>query len=300
MQIWAVGGGKGGTGKSLIANGLAIGLAKRGHKVILADLDFGGPNQHTYCGIRKPATSLPQFFESRVSLESLALETAVEGLRLIPGNVNCPNTDGLTWTQKHKLFRHLRQLEADQVVLDLGAGSQYDTLDSFLLADIPIGVILPDSISIENFYLFLKNLKFRQLSNVLSLTGLKERSRDIWKHRADYGIANPREFLQHLQALSPEFAERLAHEQERMFLQVILNQVREYSQVALGLAVKSSMWKYFQVEGAFAGYLNYDKNRWHQFGQEHLGEFAEPSIELHFGINSVLDVILRSQRREVS
>ena len=85
-----------------------------------------------------------------------------------------------------------------------------------------------------------------------------------------------------------------------MFLQVILNQVREYSQVALGLAVKSSMWKYFQVEGAFAGYLNYDKNRWHQFGQEHLGEFAEPSIELHFGINSVLDVILRSQRREVS
>ena len=80
MAIWAVGGGKGGTGKSLIANGLGLGLAERGARVVLVDADFGGPNQHTYCGIRKPARSLAQFFENGAALEELLLDTAVPGM----------------------------------------------------------------------------------------------------------------------------------------------------------------------------------------------------------------------------
>jgi flagellar biosynthesis protein FlhG len=173
MQIWAVAGGKGGTGKSLIANGLALGLAERGLQVILVDADYGGPNQHSYCGIRKPATNLGQFFEERRPLEELAVDTGVPGLRLVPGNLNTASTDSITWSQKQKLFRHLRLLRADHVVLDLGAGTQYDTLDTFLLADVKVGVILPDPLAIENFYLFLKNLKFRQLGNLLSQAGLR-------------------------------------------------------------------------------------------------------------------------------
>jgi len=162
MQIWAVGGGKGGTGKSLIVNGLALALAERGAQVILVDADYGGPNQHTYCGIRKPEANLGQFFEERRALAELAVDTGVPGFRLIPGNLDSASTDGITWAQKQKLFRHLRLLEADHVLLDLGAGSQYDTLDTFLLADVQVGVILPDALAIENFYLFVKTLKYRQ------------------------------------------------------------------------------------------------------------------------------------------
>jgi flagellar biosynthesis protein FlhG len=268
MRMWAVAGGKGGTGKSLIANGLAISLAERGAQVILVDADYGGPNQHTYCGIRKPASNLGQFFEDRRPLEELALATSVPGLRLIPGNVNTANTDGITWAQKQKLFRHLRLLQADHVLLDLGAGSQYDTLDSFLLADVQIGVIAPDAMTIENFYLFLKNLKYRQLGNLLSGAGLKEQAKEIWKHRADHGITDARSFVQHLRGLSLAFAQRLDREQERICLHVVLNQVREFNQVELGLAVKSAVHKHFQLDARFAGYLRYDKDLWQQFGQD--------------------------------
>jgi flagellar biosynthesis protein FlhG len=292
MQIWAVGGGKGGTGKSLIANGLAAGLAERGLRVILVDADYGGPNQHTYCGIRNPPTTLAQFFEERRSLEELAVETAVPGFRLIPGNVNSPNTDGITWAQKQKLFRHLRLLQADHVLLDLGAGSQYDTLDTFLLADLKIGVILPDALAIENFYLFLKNLKYRQLGNLLSETGLKERARAIWQQRQDYGILDTRGFVAHLRTLSQGFAERLAQEQERMFLHVVLNQVREYSQVELGLAVKSSIQKYFQIHGALAGHLRFDKELWQRFGQDQPAAKGAP-FALRADLEGVLDGVLK-------
>ena len=34
MQIWTVGGGKGGTGKSFVAAGLGVCLAERGYRVI--------------------------------------------------------------------------------------------------------------------------------------------------------------------------------------------------------------------------------------------------------------------------
>ncbi len=46
-QIWAVGGGKGGVGKSLLASSLAICLARTGNKVTAIDLDLGGANLHT-------------------------------------------------------------------------------------------------------------------------------------------------------------------------------------------------------------------------------------------------------------
>ena len=40
-KIWAVGGGKGGVGKSLVTANTAITLAKNGFKVIAVDLDLG-------------------------------------------------------------------------------------------------------------------------------------------------------------------------------------------------------------------------------------------------------------------
>ena len=295
MHIWAVGGGKGGTGKSLIANGLGLGLAERGDTVILVDADYGGPNQHTYCGLRQPSTSLTDFFERKVPLEDLILDTQVERLRLIPGNINTPNTDSITWAQKQKLFRHLRLLKADHVVLDLGAGSQYDTLDTFLLADYQVGVIMPDRLSIENFYLFLKNIKFRQLGNILSSVGLKEQARNLWKDRSEHGILNAKGFIRHLQELSPAFSARLAEEQGRLFLHMIINQVREYRQVEVGLAVKSSVQKYFQIETAFAGYIRHDKDLWQNFGQDHPALGQERSVTVHLAMEGILGSILATQ-----
>jgi len=268
MHIWAVGGGKGGTGKSLMANGLGTRLAERGFQVILVDTDFGGPNQHSYCGIRKPATSLAQFFDSRTPLDEIILKTKIEGLRLIPGNFNSQNTDSLTSTQKQKLFRHIKKLQADHVILDLGAGTQYDTLDTFLLADTQVAVVAPDAMSTENFYLFLKNLKYRQLSSVLSALGLRDRARDMWKNRAEHGITTTKELVTHLRAFSPEFSEQFDLEQRRLRAHVVLNQVREYRQTEIGQAVTSAVNKFFRIPATYAGHVRYDKDLWQNLGQD--------------------------------
>jgi flagellar biosynthesis protein FlhG len=295
MQIWAVGGGKGGTGKSLVANGLALRLAERGLQVILVDMDFGGANQHTYCGIRKPSTSLAQFFENRIPLGEITLETRIPGMRLIPGNFNSPNTDNLTSTQKLKLFRHLKTLQADHVILDLGAGTQYDTLDTFLLADIKVGVIAPDALSIENFYLFVKNLQYRLLNSVLSQVGLRDRAKEIWKDRAQHGITTVFDFIAHLRTLSDEFSNLMTQEQEKLGHHIILNQVREYRQVEMGLAVKSAVNKFFHIKASFAGYIRYDKELWHQFGQATPPMLRGAAIGLEHDLEVVTENILKTQ-----
>lgn len=48
--ILAVGGAKGGVGKSMLAANLAVGLALLGQRVVLADLDFGGADTHLHLG----------------------------------------------------------------------------------------------------------------------------------------------------------------------------------------------------------------------------------------------------------
>ena len=62
-KIWAIGGGKGGVGKSYVAGNLGILLAQKGNNVVLADLDLGGANLHTWLGVRNPIKGITEFIE---------------------------------------------------------------------------------------------------------------------------------------------------------------------------------------------------------------------------------------------
>ncbi|RLE62138.1 MAG: hypothetical protein DRJ38_10215, partial [Thermoprotei archaeon] len=52
MKIIAVGGGKGGTGKTVLAVNLAYGLAEKGRRVLLVDLDVDNPCTYTFLDIK--------------------------------------------------------------------------------------------------------------------------------------------------------------------------------------------------------------------------------------------------------
>ena len=87
--IWAVGGGKGGTGKSFVSASLAIQLANLEKDVTLIDADLGGPNLHTFLGMKESNLDLGDFVTNKVpNLKDTVILTPFAGLKLIKGTEN--------------------------------------------------------------------------------------------------------------------------------------------------------------------------------------------------------------------
>ncbi len=163
-RIWAVGGGKGGTGKSFVAASLGLHLASLDRSITLVDLDLGAPNLHTLLGVKSSHPDLGDFLTGRVaSLEDAAAATPWNGLRIVKGTENILFVANMNHYRKLRLLRQIRQLGTQNVILDLGTGSAYNTLDFFLSANPGLVVITPEPTAIENAYLFLKSCIMRVL-----------------------------------------------------------------------------------------------------------------------------------------
>lgn len=162
MRIIPIASGKGGVGKSLVAANLAVALAQVGKKVVLADLDLGASNLHLVIGYRAPRVGIGTFLADPKSDFSGAIaDTDVPNLRFIPGDAEIPGSAELKPAQKNALARRLLGLDADVLVLDLGAGTHQSILDFFLLSGQGIVVTTPTVTATLNAYLFLKNAVFR-------------------------------------------------------------------------------------------------------------------------------------------
>ncbi len=165
MQILPIASGKGGVGKSLVAANLSIALAQSGKRVVLADLDLGASNLHLILGIRSVVQGIGTFLTNPdTDFDGIIIPTDYPGLRFIPGDAEIPGMANLKSAQKAKLIRKLRTIDADYVVVDLGAGTSFNTLDFFLSSSRGIIVTAPTLTATLNAYLFLKNSVFRLMS----------------------------------------------------------------------------------------------------------------------------------------
>jgi flagellar biosynthesis protein FlhG len=132
-MIWSIGGGKGGSGKSFIAANIGICLSKLGSQVVLIDADLGGANLHTFLGISPTTVSISDFIQKRVShLREALIPTTIPNLQLLTGAQDLLNAADAKNAQKRKLLRSIQRLEADYILVDLGAGNALSVLDFFL------------------------------------------------------------------------------------------------------------------------------------------------------------------------
>ena len=262
-NIWAIGGGKGGVGKSFVAGNLGILLAQKGYKVILADLDLGGANLHTWLGVNSPTKSLSDFIGRETpNISKLLIPTDINGLRLISGAKDGVEIANLKYTQKRRFLSALRKLDADYIVIDLGAGTSYNTVDFFLLADSQLMVVIPEPTSIENAYRFIKNSFFRQIFHSSKSLDLKSVIKPILQKENPYNITTPKDLINYLNKLGGSTTVFI-EEQLHMFRpKIILNQVRTKRDRRVGAAMKTACSKYFNLEITFLGYISEDESVW--------------------------------------
>ncbi|MGE0642080.1 MAG: P-loop NTPase [Nitrospira sp.] len=164
-QIVSIASGKGGVGKSVVSANLALALARRGKQVVLADLDIGGADAHVLFGLLHPTHTLTDFLTHRVErLDDVAQPLPVDpSLRIIPGTGDTLATANMPYSQKKRLIRSFQDLCADVIIVDIGAGTSYHTLDFFLMADHHVVVATPDPTSVLDLYRFIKLAAIRRV-----------------------------------------------------------------------------------------------------------------------------------------
>lgn len=163
--IISVASGKGGVGKSVLVGNLGLLLARRGLHVVLADLDVGGADLHILFGLLHPSATLSDFLRRRAgALEAVALPVPGQPrLRLLAGTGETLATANMPYARKRRLLARLREVPADVIVVDVGAGTSLHTLDFFLMADHHVTVATADPTSVLDLYRFIKLAAIRRV-----------------------------------------------------------------------------------------------------------------------------------------
>jgi len=235
--IIAIGGAKGGVGKSAIAANLAVGLALLGQQVVLADLDLGGADVHLYLGVKSLPKTWNDFLDNKSSsIEDIITPTAFECLKLIGGDSSKLGSENLPYSQKRKIMRHLREIEGDYLILDLGGNTSYNALDFFLFADHKIVISGTEPASILDSYSFVKVAFYRFLERFFSehhsLKDLAQKIKDgSWERLKDLTLDTIFEEVRERDGSAYDKI-RKQHEQFRVSLVVNMAENRKDYQIA--------------------------------------------------------------------
>lgn len=250
-RITAFGGGKGGVGKSVTATNVALKMASAGRRVLLVDADLGGANLHTILGMAPPKLSLSDFMNRRVPLDEIAVKTRFENLQLISGAYDDMQAANPKHQEKLRFLKHLERFPVDDVVLDLGAGTAFNTLDFFLVADDGVLVVLPEPTSIENAYRFLKAAFLRRLKGVERVFKIADIVEEAKAHNNAFNIRTPADLIRAIGERDPEAGRKVSEQMQAFSPWVVLNQVRrddEFDDRQVADDMASACRRFFGIE----------------------------------------------------
>jgi flagellar biosynthesis protein FlhG len=258
-HIWPIGGGKGGSGKSFLTSSLGQLSAALGKKTLVIDLDLGAANLHTLVGVPDPPKGFSDFIHKKISrLEEAVVETPFENLFLISGAHDNFDIANLSYEQKIKTLRAITKLDYDRILLDLGAGTSFNTLDFFLISQNGIFIATPEPTSIENIYRLIHSIYLRRIHSCFNATDFRALEGEVSRQFGDGSVNNPecmmkviaRTYLGKYQQLQDEFS--------AFQFKLMINQLRKQDNAALGLQMTRMIEKHLGLQIEFVGNVAYD------------------------------------------
>jgi flagellar biosynthesis protein FlhG len=257
-SIWALAGGKGGVGRTLLAANLGIQIARAGRRVVLVDLDLQGCNLQLSLGYQRLPRSLGDLASGKVALLSeLACETPIPHLRVIGGLQRGElRDDPVAFVRQ--IAEQFGTLSADHIIVDCGSGRLPATVAAFSESTLGILVGTPEPAAIEAVYLFTEaHLRWCM---VRALTGESMGSIEARFREAGIDPARTsfRTFMTRLAKIDPAARDAIAAVVRRTQLQLLLNQVRGEADEEVSASLASGFRKCFGLNLHFAGAVEHD------------------------------------------
>ena len=258
-HIWPIGGGKGGSGKSFLAGNLGVWLAKQGKQTLLMDADFGGANIHTMVGVPYQEKGLADFLNKRVPLLSdTVIQTGTPNLYLISGGENNLDVANMAYEQKMKILRAIAKLSYDYIVLDLGAGTSFNTIDFFLIADTGIFVTTSEPTSIENVYRLIRAVYMRKIRQFLKANHLHTLLAKAEEKGPGGRSHKPESLIPLMKDLDPENGKRVEEALRASQFRLVLNQFRKQDHPKMGVLICRIIEKHLGLPIKFIGNIAFD------------------------------------------
>ena len=254
----AVGGGRGGVGKSLLTVNLGVYFAQLGRNVVVCDADPVGSNLHSMLGLRSApliahdpdSTAVPP-----------PVPTSVPGLSILPSAFDLLTATPLKPSRRSHWLNRVSNLSADYIILHLGSSTAPAALDLFSTADVAICVTAPEPITIETTYGFLRALFARALRRRL----MKERHKLKIVERALYALppeAGPEEVVAQIHRFDHGVARVAAQELARLRPGLVVGQTRLRADLELGPAMAAISQRYLGVGLDYLGHVEHDDAAW--------------------------------------
>ncbi|MBD5399919.1 MAG: MinD/ParA family protein [Treponema sp.] len=260
MQIIPIASGKGGVGKSLLSANLAIALGQAGKKVVLADLDLGASNLHLAIGQNVKDKSIGTYLTEKSSFQSIIEPTEYENVSFIAGDSQIPGLTSLKATQKQKLVRNFHSIDADFLILDLGAGTHQIILDMFLQSPQGILVTSPTVTATLDGYLFIKNCAFRLMYTTFKSGTPGRNFLDSMKKNSDKmkSLYIPR-IIENLSQVDPQNAELFKKRLSQFSPRLVLNMIADPSESDRANRIRNSCNQYLGIDLEYLGLIFRDQ-----------------------------------------
>lgn len=268
-NLWAVGSGKGGVGKTFVATGLALTLSKLGHSVVLVDLDLSGGNIHSVLGTKPRIPNLRHFMQGEITLPELVVPTKFPNLSFVQGYWDSWAPADFNQSQIDHLLTEVKKLNANYIVVDLGAGNIDAYLKIFHTADEKFLVTSPEPTSVEKTYRFIEAFVCKSIQENANGAAYEKLISTLRDHRQGK-LEKPfsfRAYLRNEEGFHFDHFETITKSPVRL----IVNSTRGQADIDLGYSIKSVCNKYFDLRIDYVEAIDFDNAAWQSVrNREHI------------------------------
>ena len=113
------------------------------------------------------------------------------------------------------------------VLIDIGAGTSFNSLDFFLLSDVAILAAVPEPSSIENGYRFIKSALYRRLRTATQSPVARELVDAATDPKNDLGLRTPVDLVSRVEREDLEAGAAMRREMSSFRPRFVVNEVRD-------------------------------------------------------------------------
>jgi flagellar biosynthesis protein FlhG len=192
-------------------------------------------------------------------LEDIIIDTQIEGIGLICGADDILGAANPTYSQKVRILSQIEELPADFVLLDLGAGTSFNTLDFFNYSLGKICLLTSQATSLQNGYGFIKSALYRQISREFAK---EEEVLDLlWQTDAkdpEGEVTSIRDLLAHFKAADPGLQARMQQLLEDYQVYLVVNMVKDDKDMLSGLIIREVATTFLGMQPQVLGHISHD------------------------------------------